>query len=52
MTVQVNVRLALRSPSETVAVTAWVPALADDKVPEMSPVDALILRLAGSPVAL
>jgi hypothetical protein len=50
-TVQVNVWLADRLPSETDAVTVYVPALVYDSVPEMMPVAEFSANDDGNPFA-
>jgi len=50
--VHMNVWLVDRVPSDTVTVTGYVPPLAADRVPEISPVAASIASPAGTPLAL
>ena len=52
VTVQEKVLLFDRLPSDTVAVTLYVPALVNEGVPEIRPVAALTVSEGGSPVAL
>src|SRR5437868_3970297 len=52
VTVQVNVLLSDRVPSDAVAVTWCVPASSGVNVPLMTPVAWLMLALGGSPAAL
>lgn len=47
--VQLNVSLSLKLPSETVIVTLDVPAVLG--VPEITPVELLMLRPVGKPLA-
>src|SRR5713226_2376826 len=52
VTLQANVWLLDRLPSDAVTVTAYRPALVVGNVPAISPVTALMVSAGGRPVAL
>ena len=51
VTVHANVRLLESEPSDTAAVTVYVPVVLES-VPEMSPVELFTFNPGGSPLAL
>ena len=51
VTVQVNASVSVSVPSDTVIVTLWTPELVGLRVPDRTPVEALIEMPPGRPVA-